>query len=277
MPSGRKNRVVVSCVILETAKITDPIAFYQATHVHLIRYTKDSESKDGKMYKEFYDRVCEIIHEQSPFDVEIEEHVAKVYDFAAMLRTVLSIIQKERRDSPNSDIYVNISAGTPEYAAAAAIASMMIPGTMPFSVGTDEWTIQTETIKKIYYENDKPIGYTKKAREPYQMPYYSIDIPKEHLVRALRVLHERNNNRQPVTNTKMIESLKEKKLWFRGEMIIEKKKRKTDENKSDAVYYQRDFIEKWQNNEWIQKNELTKKYELTDAGKNILNTFYTDE
>jgi len=274
MSSGRKNRVIISCVTFETAKITDPALFYQATHVHLIWYAKDPKSESGKIYREFYERVCEIIREQSPFEVEVKEHIEKVYDFTDMLRTVLSIIQTERKESPQSDIYVNISAGTSEYAAAAAIASMMVPGTIPFSVGTEEWTVPEMTIRDIYYEGDKPVGLTKKAKEPYLMPYYPIDIPEEHLVRALRILEERNKNKLPVTNTKMIAALKCGGLWFRGQMVIGDGERNANIGRSEAVYYQRDFIDKWIKNEWILKNDLTKKYEVTDAGKRILDTFY---
>lgn len=275
MSSGRKNRVVISCVTFETAKITDSIAFYQATHVHLIWYAKNPNSEDGRMYREFYDRVCDIIHERSPLEVEIKEHVEKVYDFTAMLRTVLSIIQTEKEKSPSSDIYVNVSAGTSEYAAAAAIASMMVPGTIPFSVGTDEWTVQSKTIKEIYYEGGHPVGLTKRAKDPYLMPCYHIAIPEEHLVRALRILDKRNAGKEPVTNTKMIAALKEKGIWFRGQVVIGETKRKADEGRSETVYYQRDFINKWLSNGWVRKNDLTKKYEVTDIGKRILETFYT--
>jgi len=278
MGSGRKNRVVISCVTFETAKITDPIAHYQATHVHLIWYAKDPYGESGKMYKEFFDRVRELITEQSPFEVEIYEHNEKVYDFAVMLRTVLAAIQDEKKRSADSDIYVNVSAGTSEYAAAAAIASMMT-GAIPFSVGTKEWTIKDDDIRKLYYENGKPIGLTKKARDPYVMPCYSINIPEEHLVLSLRLLNERNKNKMPVSGSKIIAALKDKDLWLRGQMVFDDdgRTRKTDKSRSEAVYYQRDFVDKWLKYGWVRKNELNKRYEITGEGENILATFYTND
>jgi len=280
MSSGRKERIVISCVTFETAKITDPIAFYQATRVHLIWYTKNPGSEKGKIYTDFYERVCEIIKEQSPFDVHIEGHSKDaVYDFTNMLRVVLSLIQKERKDFPQSDIYVNISAGSPEYTAAAAIASMMVPGTIPFSVSTEEYTINdNKRLKEIYYENGKPVGLTKKARDPFVVPYYPIAIPKEHLVRALRVLDNRKKGKLSITNTKMIEALKEKGLWtYPEETDIGRAKRKTDKSRSETVYYQRAYIDKWKEEGWIERNELTKKYEVTEEGRRILDTFFIAE
>ncbi|MCL2890978.1 MAG: DUF6293 family protein [Methanomassiliicoccaceae archaeon] len=279
MGSGRRNRVVISCVTFETVKITDPILHYQATHVHLIRYAKDPSSEDGRMYREFYDRVCELITERSPFKVEIYEHNEKVSDFAVMLRTVLAIIHDEKKRSADSDIYVNVSAGTSEYAAAAAIASMMVPGTIPFSVSTERYTVRGENVRKAYYKGGKPVGLTEEAKEPRVMPSYSIDIPDKHLVLALRLLHERNRNKMTVTGSKMIAALKEKDLWLRGEMIIDDsdRTRKTDEQRSEAVYYQRDFVDKWLKYGWVRKNELSKRYEVTEDGEKILDTFYTKD
>jgi hypothetical protein len=298
MSSGRKRRVVISCVTFETVKITDPIAFYEATHVHLIWYNgKNPEEKS--VFKDFYQRVCEIIHEWSP-TVEITGHSKEpVYKFTNMLRTVLSIVQREKKESQDSDVYVNVSAGTSEYAAAAAMASMMT-GAAPFSVGTETGGYMVK--EDAYYENGKPVGLTKKAKEPYLMLYYPIDTPECHLVRALRALEFRNSKNLPTTGTKMVETLKKKGMWFRGEVNLEEEfvldefqkkrlenKRRTERkrereietkgvyvDRSDIVYYHRDFVDKWVREGWVQKNEHN-KYETTDAGKRILEIFYIDD
>jgi hypothetical protein len=280
MGSGRRNRVVISCVTFETTKVTEPIKHYQATHVHFIWYARDPFSEKGKMYKEFLDRVRELVNEQSPFEVEIHEHNENVSDFTVMLRTVLALIHDEKKRSADSDIYVNISAGSSEYAAAAAIASMMVPGTIPFSVSTKDYMVsEYEDVRKAYYENGKPVGLTRTVKEPSVVPRYSIDIPDKHLVLALRLLRDRNKSGGTVTGSKMIAALKEKNLWLRGEMVIGNGKQKEDEGKgrSEAVYYQRDFVDKWLKYGWIRKNELIKRYEVTEVGEKILETLYTND
>ena len=77
-----------------------------------------------------------------------------------MLRTVLSIIQSERARG-KCEICVNISAGSPEYSAASMVASMMVLGTIPFSVGTQEYTVPTERIPDLYFVDGQPVGLTK--------------------------------------------------------------------------------------------------------------------
>ena len=273
MPSGRKKRIMIACVTFETAKVTQPALFYEINKIHIVHYVKDPSSEGGRMYAEFYDRVCEILGEESPLPVEVVGHNERVSDFSVMLRTVLGIIQEENRASGDCEIYVNISSGTSEYAAAAAIASMMVPGTVPFSVTTREYQVPNERIREMYYGDDgKPVGMTKDTYDPRALPTYSIDMPEEHLVRALRILDERNARNLPVTSGAMVPVLKEKGIWYRKEGGSGS--RKATQRQTDAVYYQRDFIAKWQSRGWVERDELLGRYVLTDEGSRIIETFY---
>ena len=265
MTSGRRDRTVISCVTFETAKITEPVAYYAATRVHLIHYAEPSDS-ENIIYSEFYDHVCSTIKKDMP-KAEIIEHEAVVYDFTAMLRTVLNILTEEN----DADVFVNISAGTSEYTAAAVIASMMVPGTVPFTVSAREYSIPYDEIRKIYYKDGIPVGLASAANEPKALPHYRIDIPDEHLVSGLRVL-ERKSADGPVKGTAVIKALKECGVWYRNERSGEK----DDERKRyEAVCYQRDFVDRWKENGWIDKDKRTKKYIITGAGRIVLDTFYT--
>lgn len=271
MASGRKKRIMIACVTFETAKVTEPIDYYEINKAHIIHYSKTPKDTES-IYASFYYRVVELIGEISP-KIDIVEHNEKVYMFSDMLRTVLEIIQTEKNDNPDCDIYVNISSGTPEYAAASAIASMMMEGTIPFSVNSAEYTVSGDRIKDVYFIDGKPVGLTKKAKEPMILPYYDIEKPEEHLVRGLKVMNDRIEKKLPITSGPMIAELKEKNIWYRD--ITDDPNNKTNRRQTEAVYYQRDFIGKWVKSEWIRKDELRGKYVLTDKGKDVVNTFYT--
>ena len=195
-----------------------------------------------------------------------------------MLRMVLDIIQKEHAEALENgeecEVYVNISSGGSEYAAASAIASMMVPGTIPFSVGTREYTVDAEGIRRNYFIEDKPVGLTKSTYDPKRLPSYSIQIPEEHLVRGLRILDQRNMARESTTSGKMVAALKAAGLWYRDTEISDVN-RKSTQRQTEAVYYQRDFIWKWLEEGWIQKDDLTSRYILTNKGHIVLETFYT--
>ncbi len=275
LPSGRKKRIMVACVTFETSKVVEPALYYEINKAHIIHYVKDPTSENGMIYDSFCQRVCEMLREESPREVEVVIHNERVSDFSAMLRTVLSIIQSENAGEEGCEIYVNVSAGSPEYSSAATVASMMVPGTIPFSVGTQEYTVPTERIKDVYFVDGQPGGLTKSTYPPRTMPIYAISIPEEHLVRGLRILHERNSARMSVTSGRMVQALKDAGLWYRDTESGDPD-RKSTQRQTEAVYYQRDFITKWVRNGWVRKDDLRNKYVLTDDGVNVVNTFYLD-
>ncbi len=271
MSSGRKKRIMVACVTFETAKVAEPVGFYEANRIHLIHFSKKPEDKSD-VYNLFYDRVVELIEDMGR-EVEIVEHNEVVYDFRTMLRTVLEIIQSENASEEGCEIYVNVSAGTSEYTAASTIASMMVPGTVPFTVNSKEYTIDKSRIRDLYFIDGKPVGLTKVSAEPKTLPSYNIDIPDEHLVRGLRILDEKNSRRQPTSSSHMVDALKEAGIWYRD--VEPQDDKKTTVRQTEAVYYQRDFIYKWTKNGWIEKSDRNGKYVLTELGKTVIDTFYT--
>jgi len=275
MVSGRRERVVISCVTFETVKIAEPIKFYDATKVHLIHYTRDPESLNGKIYTEFHDRVCEMINENATTPIAILSHNENVNDFTAMLRMVLQIMEEENEKEEPADIFINISAGTSEYAAAAAIASMMVPGTIPFSVRTDEY--QVNNVRDVFYDENGPVGLTRSVRDPQRLPKYSMPIPDRNLVLGLRILNEMNKNKRPSKGPMMIGALKEHSLWRRESEEYALKNEHDAQIKtarSDSVYYYRDYISRWLSEGWVYKDNFKKKYFLTDKGEIVLGTFY---
>ncbi len=266
---------MIACVTFETYKVVNPILFYEINRAHIIHYVKDPGSESGRLYSSFYSRTLELIEEESPLPVEIVEHNENVSNFDTMLRTALRVIRSEKAADPNCDIYVNISSGTSEYAAASAIAAMMVPDTVVFSVGTREYTISGDRIRDAYFIDGKPVGLTKTTYDPRTLSSYSIQMPEEHLVRGLRVLSERIERNLSITSGKMIEALKENGIWYR-DASPSAPDRKSSQRQTEAVYYQRDFINKWLRNGWIEKDELRNKYVLTDDGRSTIATFYTE-
>lgn len=261
---------MISCVTFETAKIVEPVKFYHADKVHLIHYLKQDAPKDKTaLYSEFLDEVCSQINGIG--NVEIVKHNEKINDFSEMLRTVLHIIST----GEDEEFYINVSAGSSVYTAAAVIASMMMPGTVPFHVGTAKYTVADTMVRDVYYIDGKPVGLTEKTFTPEKLDIYPIDMPKEHLVRALRILKHRIDRKEPTSARYMVEELRAAKLWFKGEggkPADESRRRQTD-----AVNYTRDYMDPWLKNGWVKKDvNGGKKPVLTEDGERVLNTFYTD-
>lgn len=266
---------MVACVTFETSKVVDPVLFYDINKIHIIHYVKDPSSENGKIYSSFCERTKALISEKSRLNVEIETHNEYVSNFSVMLRTVLSILRSEREENPDCDLYVNISSGTSEYAAASAIAAMMVPDTVAFSVGTKEYTVPTDKIKDVYFIDGEPVGLTKLTYDPRILSNYTIEMPEEHLVRGLRILSDRSEKNLSVTSGKMVDALKQANVWYRDATPV-KEDRKSTQRQTEAVYYQRDFIAKWLKKGWIAKDELRGRYIVTDDGRDVIQTFYLE-
>ncbi len=287
MSSGRKPRIMIACVTFETVKVADPVDFYEANKVYLIHY----HSENHPVYKEFYDRTVDLIKAKGGDRIEIVEVKEKVWKFADMLRTVVGIIDKENAANGNEcEIYVNISAGSPEYTAAAAIGSMMYEDVTPFAASTDDYTVETdEDIRRCYFiretdeqgnEREIPVGLSKSIKEPVRLQHFHIKKPPRELVLGLRIYRKHaeqaNNRYRRVTAPAVIEDLKRAGLW--NHMVDPKDEKKMkNEKSSNAVYFHREFIERWLKHKWIVRDESGKKYIITDEGKRVIETFYTEE
>ena len=274
MAAGKRKLVMIACVTFETVKITEPIKFYDVDKVHLIHYVKDPESHDGMVYREFYDEVCRIVGKDSDNKIEIMEHEERVSQFLPMLKLILKIIDKELSSKEPVDLYVNTSAGTSEYTAAAVIASMMNPVVIPFSVSTDQYTVRDDRIRDAFYKDGMPVGLTETVFEPKIMPKYNMPMPEKNLVLGLRMLGEMIKAKRNVKGPNVIKALKEKGLWRR----LSEDKDQHDNTKpasGDSVYYHRDYVSKWLANGWVEK-DFYKRYVLTDEGRRMVETFYTE-
>ena len=262
MEDGRRERVVISCVTFDTCKISKPIGHYEATKVHLIHYVKEPGEADN-VYARFYDRVTELIQEERG-GIPIVEHMENVSDFSTMLRVTYNIIRDEYDRDPNADIFVNISAGTSEYAAAAIMAAMMFPTSIPFSVPTDRYHVPT----KYYFDGDTPVGLAESVRSPRVVPRYDIGEPDQFLVLGLAVLDRLTSRAGAPKGPEVIRNLKSNGIWFR---------KRSSGDRSDAVYYHRDFVKKWDQLGWVYRDVHEKRYYVTSRGKMIIETFFRTE
>lgn len=253
---------MVACVTFETVKISEPAKYYETPIVHLIHYVRNPNSTQGTTYQSFYEETSEQIRS---FGGDIIEHIADVSSFQEMMNIVMQILRKESKEIPDSDVFINISAGTSEYVAAAAMVSMMFSNTIPFVVRTLEYTVGEDMIKSMYYSDGRPVGLAKSVSLPLTIPKIRIKMPEEHLVNALRIYYSCGGRAKDV-----IKMLKDMGLWMRTCSSS------SNPEKYDSVYYHRDFVSRWIEEGWVFKDPYLSRYNLTDEGRRVLNTYYTD-
>lgn len=266
-----KKRVVIACVSFEVAMVVRPAVEYGADEIHLFHYIRSGNNPDAAVYADFYDEVCRQLREQLPKVNIIEHRDEPVYSFQPMLRALLGTVAGVRRDCPEADLFVNVSSGPSEFSAAAIIVAMMTPGASAFTVSTKEYTVSTPQLREAYYSNGRPVGLSAEVYSPRPLPSFFITKPDEGLVRALRVYADQRTRREPVTAVTVIGLLREAGLWDYTPVAAD---RKTEPKQKEVMYYQRHYIDSWVRLGWLDKPARGAKYDLTDAGQNIIDTFY---
>lgn len=274
MVSGRKDRVIISCVTFEVAKVVDPIEYYEATRVHLL-----STSSEGDIYREFLDEVCRRITDYSK-RTQIVKHISQkdedgnydftVYDFQSVMREILCIIQDEVEacGENNVEIFVNISAGTSEYSAASLIASMMYNEcTLPFTVSANEYSVSGEKIREVFFDGDTPVGQAKSVKQPKALSAYPIAKPDKEKVLALAIMKEQIEKGDSCA-ARMMQILHEKGLFD----DYSKKEYNNKPEQKDIMKYQRNYVDFWMDNGWVEK-QSKRKYRITEVGEDVLAIF----
>ncbi len=263
MPMKAQRRVMICCVTFETVKVTQPIDYIKAEKIYILHY-----GNPGTVYAEFYDEVVKSLRAEG-ID-QLEDVNIEVFRFSILLEKLVSIMTRERADG--NDVYVNISAGTSEFAAAATVAAMMVEGVKPFTVHVKKYTIKDdEGIRKAYFESGKPVGVAKEVRDPVTLPVFPIEMPPRDLVVGLRILRERVENRKSTKYGEMIRALTEAGVWeHRPENL------KRNELQAAKMYYSRHFIDGWVKQGWISGKEGRGKPKITDSGNNVTEVFYKD-
>ncbi len=258
-------RVAAACVTFETVKVTSPIAYMgKVDRVYLLHYIQSDAMGVENIYGSFYQEVVRQLREEQGIS-DIRPIWVKVYRFPDVLQKMVEILSTER-DEGNT-VYVNISAGPNEYAAAAAIASMMVENARPFTVGTEVYQVPEEDLT-IYFEGNAPVGMSKKVFDPRDLPCFHIDMPEQDVVRGLRVLGTRLEKGHRTSYAAMIGALKDEGCWERPP---EEDARGVTQ--AEKMYYSRHFIREWTEKDWVVRDRRG-RLELTDDGRTVTKVFY---
>jgi len=269
--SGRKERIVIECVMMDVAMVVEPALYYEADTVHLIHYSKNHRDNISTTYGKFFDEAKKQISERLKTD--IVEHDANVYDFRAMMRTLLEIVSSERRRTGGiMDVYVNISAGTTEYSAAAMLVCMQNRSLTAFTLRTSEYTIQNEDIERLLYRDGKPVGFSTAVEEPEMIVTFDPERQDAQLVACLGVLKEEQSRKRNVYAADVINGLKILGAW---NYEPDRRRGRTDDEQKELMYLKRAYLEPMAKKGWVVKNELVKgRWDITPEGEAIIDVYH---
>lgn len=293
--SGKVDLVMVACVAREVTMIVQPALFYNVSRIHILNFVSEKDGseagrKRADVYKTIRDEVCRRLREEG---IEVIMHDSNpTYRFSEMMQKVFWILSKEKER--RSTVFINISGGTNEYAAAAAIAGNMFDNTRLFNVGAKNSVESAEQLRESVTKDGRIVGTTYEVWDPYSIKGFRIEPPDHRLLEALSVFADVPVEKR--ANTRIVHELIEKGIWkgldegaprdrkIEGtslEVFDEIKGRATNRDlyqkrrNSESVRYQKMFVDKWKTKGWIKQDDRygSRKYDLTEEGKMNLKIF----
>ncbi len=292
-----KDKVMVACVVGEVTLIVEPAIENNVDRIHLIHYVKEGAERDERVqfYRDFYEETSNRLKEAG---IEVVEHSdAETYVFRRMMSTVYEVLVEEAVQK-KSLVYVNLSGGTSEYAAAAAICSMMYRNVEIFTVGKgyDDRTIDYSQLKKNAMKDGKLVGSCSAIGKTYRVEKFPIDRPDDNLLKAFRIYSVIADSGHRNSNTVVIRNLILRNVWLAKGAITEGAAAKgtsaelerpdrgyacprsktleyTGRQRGEAVQYCRTYIGEWELKGWIEKIPGTRRYAITDEGRTVLEVF----
>ncbi len=298
----KADKVMIACVTDEVTIITQAVDYYNIERLHLISFVKeptDDENKAMAYRAKFYRKVHKAVINELDDDIEVIEHNdSETYLFDKMMESVYSIIEEEQRKG--SIIFVNLSSGSKEFCAAAAIASMMHDDIHIFTMGgrSDALTMtKYDKMMDSITHDGKLTGRYYEYHDPYPLNGFRLNTPSINLVKALKVfsmipLQKRSNTNvirnliiQGIWNPSESDDIGDRMMDTTAEYegLLGKETKYKDPHykelaRKEAVQYQRKYIDKWKSLGWILKDPGTTgfKYKVTDEGLMNIRVFCPD-
>ncbi len=292
-----RDKVMVACVVGEVTLIVQPALDNNVDRIHLIHYVKRGAEKNDRaeFYQSFYDETSRRLADAG---VEVVEHSdAETYIFRRMMGEVYEILFEEVVQK-GSMVYVNLSGGTPEYSAAAAICSMMYREVEIFtaSKGHDDRVIDYDQLRRNATKDGKLVGSCSAIGRTYPVEKFPIERPDENLLRAFRIYSVISGSDLRNSNTVVIRNLILQNVWLakgpleRGAAVkgtsveLERADRGyacprskqleyLSRQRGEAVQYYRIYVRGWEDRGWIEKVPRSKKYAITSEGATVLEVF----
>jgi hypothetical protein len=262
--SGKRARIMVSCVVTEVSAVVDPVRFYETDTVYLIHYVREKNNPSQSIYQEFYDEVVRRIGEVRP-TAEIIEVSEPVYYYHDMLRAVLGIYDREKvATGGNMDMYVNLTTGRAEYAAAAMMASMLHNDIIAFTVRADERMLTSEQYRQVFYDGDRPVGQYRTVKDPARVQTFDPSILDGDYLDYLVAIDEVNTRIKKPLIRDYIQKLEEEGLW---DYVPDQKKNKTPDEQKKRMQFNRNVTGPLIEKGFLDPTKGARgRFELTEAG-----------
>lgn len=185
-----KLRIHIAPVGYEIDRVVLPAKQEKADRVWLLLHENKNEDKSGPF-------TTKITNQLEKLGIEVKQEGHNRRDLFNIIRSIKNIIEKEKEN----EIFVNLASGSKIQAIGTMMACMMF---------NDNKNIRPFYVEaKTYRGVDAKQPISTGIKDIQDVPPYSIKIPEEKLIQALKIIKENNGK---ITKKEMAEISEEKNI-----------------------------------------------------------------
>jgi len=260
MSSGRREIVMIFCANPLSRLYLAPLSHYRPDIVHAFVGNGDdavsSAARDIFSSSKGEIGPCEVI-----------EHDIDTSDYNTVLGEIIDIttgLQKEYGD--DLDIFINITSGTPEFAAAGMFASMLPLSVTAFKMDVD-CTMTAEDLSDIVGKINGSVDVSGFER----VTCLKNDVPDDEMISFLSVVRKLLKHTKYPRERDMINALKEADAWS-YDPYRKSGRGRTDLEEKEERYLERNYIAKALENGWLEKPS-PRTMRLTKSGEAYIGVY----
>ena len=262
MSSGRRETVMIFCATPLSRLYLAPLGHYRPDTVHAFIPNRDDAVSS----------VSREVFSSSKKDIgscDIIEHSIDTSDYNSVLGEIIEIttsLQKEYED--DLDIFINITSGTPEFAAAGMFASMLPLSVTAFKIDVD-CSMSPEELSKIMGGINDSLDISSFER----VTCLKNDVPDDEMISFLTVVRDLLKVTKYPKERDIINALKKADAWSYDPYKKDSRGRTTLEEKEER-YLERNYMTKALENGWLEKPS-PRTMRLTRSGEAYIGVYAT--
>ena len=258
LSSGRTITVLIFSTSIMKEIYLAPIEYYDPNMIIVLRSNRKDDI--SQLENEIYDSV----KDQIPCN-KITEYYVDTHDFDDMMGTLLEVKKKLRSSIKDRlEIFINISSGTNEYAAAGTLVAMTNPVDIVFNVMIEDSGLDKDELKEMFTEREHVIS------DPSIMTQIDKADPDEKFVALLSVLEEMHRTSIYTPYPKIVQALKECGGWYHN-IDAKSGNKSTPLEQREKENLIRRYIEIAEENGWIKRREGSRQViDILPKGKAYL-------
>ena len=261
--SGKRPRMVISCINLDVNSVIEPARFYEANYICVF---VNNDKFDALLAVR--QRIADAAMDRLG-DIPVSVVPVDIHDCYDIMKKLWSAVTP--KDDGYTEFFVNLSSGTAEFAVAGISVCRRIDRATAFTVKTERYSVEPGEVSEILFKEGRTEGYSAKIYDPIKVIMVDIDKGKSDLVTCLGIMNEMDSGERTLSYGDVIEKLKDAGAW---DYFPNRKRSKTDDAQKERMFFRRNFLNPMLELGWISEDRVMKnKFSITQEGLVVLDIY----